>query len=379
MASPANPAPPVDEPAPPSPEVQLQPTDFEFALPPELIAQHPAPQREAARLLHVHPAGLRDEHIPDLLDKFAAGDVLVLNDTRVIPARLHGCKESGGRVEALLERTLSEHRALVLLRTSHPPRAGLRLRFGTAGPGNAGLGAAGLGATVRGRHDDLFELEFDDPVEEVLARAGALPLPPYITHAPDAQDAARYQTVYARAPGAVAAPTAGLHLSEALLGQFQERGVELAYLTLHVGAGTFQPVRTQRLDEHRMHSERYVIPPETADRVNAARARGRAIIAVGTTSVRALESAMAGGRLRAGTGETRLFILPGYRFQCVERLITNFHLPGSTLLMLVSAFGGLQRVRSAYAHAVAAKYRFFSYGDAMLLERQVPEARQGPA
>jgi S-adenosylmethionine:tRNA ribosyltransferase-isomerase len=377
MASPANPAPhdgaderfraTAAQPADPGP---LR-GDFEFALPPELIAQHPAAQREGARLLHVQPDRLRDERIPDLLTKFTPGDVLVLNDTQVVPARLHGSKESGGRVEILLERALSGHRALVMLRTSHSPRPGLRLRFGA--------GARTFGATVRGRHDDLFELEFDDPVEAVLAGAGAVPLPPYITHAPSAEDQARYQTVYARVPGAVAAPTAGLHLSEALLAQLGERGVQLAYVTLHVGAGTFQPVRAQRLREHRMHSERYAIPAETAQLVNEARARGRAIVAVGTTSVRALESAMDGGRLRAGAGETRLFILPGYRFQCVERLLTNFHLPGSTLLMLVSAFAGTQRVRAAYAHAVAARYRFFSYGDAMLLERAAEAAPGGPA
>jgi S-adenosylmethionine:tRNA ribosyltransferase-isomerase len=232
-----------------------------------------------------------------------------------------------------------------------------------------GAEGAGYGATVRARHDDLFELEFDEPVDQVLARAGEIPLPPYIRHTPAAQDRARYQTVYARAPGAVAAPTAGLHLSESLLQHLQEQGVQIGYVTLHVGAGTFQPVRAQRLSEHRMHAERYAVPQATAQMVNDARARGRSIVAVGTTSVRALESCMREGQLQAGSGETRLFIVPGFAFQCVDRLLTNFHLPGSTLLMLVSAFAGTQRVRQAYEHAVAQHYRFFSYGDAMLLER----------
>jgi S-adenosylmethionine:tRNA ribosyltransferase-isomerase len=222
---------------------------------------------------------------------------------------------------------------------------------------------------VLGREDDLFVLEFDDALDAVLEAAGEVPLPPYIHHAPAAEDAARYQTVYARSPGAVAAPTAGLHLSEDLLAQLQAQGVDVAYLTLHVGAGTFQPLRVERVDEHRMHSERYVVPARTAAMVNEARDQGRRILAVGTTSVRALESSMRDGRLQAGSGETRLFILPGFRFQCVDRLLTNFHLPGSTLLMLVAAFAGMERMRSAYAHAVAQRYRFFSYGDAMLLER----------
>ncbi len=340
-------------------------SDFEFPLPPELIAQHPAQPREAARLLHVRAQGFADERVADLPDKLRAGDVLVLNDTKVIPARLQGTKSTGGHVEVLLERALSSHAALVQLRSSHPPRSGSRLNFIPASPSSW----PSYGATVLGRRDDLFELEFDQPVDQVLEQAGAIPLPPYIRHAPDADDAARYQTVYARAPGAVAAPTAGLHLSAALMDQLLERGVRIAYVTLHVGAGTFQPVRVERLNEHRMHSERYEVPTATADLVNEARRRGHAVVAVGTTSVRALESNMRDGNLVAGSGETRLFILPGYAFQCVDRLVTNFHLPGSTLLMLISAFGGMQRVRQAYAHAVTQRYRFFSYGDAMLLER----------
>ncbi|SPE34371.1 S-adenosylmethionine:tRNA ribosyltransferase-isomerase [Burkholderiales bacterium] len=344
---------------------ELRRSDFEFSLPPELIAQHPAEQREGARLLHVRADGCHDEHIPDLLGKFQAGDVLVLNDTRVIKARLLGEKESGGRVEALIERALSSHRAHALLRTSHAPRPGLRLRFAAPGAAPRASGAA----TVLGRDGDLFELEFEAPLDEVLEAAGQVPLPPYIRHAPLAEDAARYQTVYARAPGAVAAPTAGLHLSEAMLAQWRARGVHIAFVTLHVGAGTFQPVRTERLREHRMHSERFHVPPATADLVNQAHERGRQVIAVGTTSVRALESSVRDGRVQAGGGETRLFILPGFAFQCVDRLLTNFHLPGSTLLMLVAAFAGPGPVLEAYRHAVSVRYRFFSYGDAMLVER----------
>jgi S-adenosylmethionine:tRNA ribosyltransferase-isomerase len=352
-----------------------------------LIAQHPAAQRDAARLLHVRGDELADERIADLCAKFQPGDVIVLNDTKVIPARLHGVKSTGGRVEVLLERALSAHRALVLLRTSHTPRPGVRMRFAAprrdalqpVAPTRAADARAGFGATVRARHADLFELEFDEPLEQVLAQAGEVPLPPYIRHRPAVEDSARYQTVYARVPGAVAAPTAGLHLSERLLAQLQAQGVQLAYVTLHVGAGTFQPVRSECLSEHRMHAERYEVPALTARLVNEARARGGSIIAVGTTSVRALESNLRQGQLQAGNGETGLFILPGYRFACVDRLLTNFHLPGSTLLMLVSAFAGTQRVRRAYEHAVAQRYRFFSYGDAMLLERAAGGASRSAA
>jgi S-adenosylmethionine:tRNA ribosyltransferase-isomerase len=344
---------------------------FEFDLPVELIAQHPAATREGARLLQVHGDGrLHDRTIPDLLAAFDPGDVLVINDTRVIKARLHGEKSSGGRVEILLERALDAHRALVLLRTSHSPRPGTPLRFfAPAASGSAPARDRAFAATVRGRQDDLFELEFADPLDTVLEAAGEVPLPPYIHHAPAADDAARYQTVYARAPGAVAAPTAGLHLSRELLDRLQARGVLLAPLTLHVGAGTFQPVRAERLRDHRMHAERYVIPVQSAQRINAARRAGHRVIAVGTTSVRALEASARNGDVQAGEGETRLFILPGFHFQVVDRLLTNFHLPGSTLLMLVSAFAGTDVIRAAYRHAVEQRYRFFSYGDAMLLER----------
>jgi S-adenosylmethionine:tRNA ribosyltransferase-isomerase len=348
---------------------------FEFDLPPELIAQHPAPTREAARLLHLaRDGGVHDRRIPDLLDTFEAGDVLVINDTRVIKARLHGRKASGGRVEILIERALGAYRALALLRTSHVPRPGTPLRFHPAGAARDAHDACaehrGFAATVQGRQGDLFEIEFADPLDTVLESAGEIPLPPYIRHAPAAADADRYQTVYAREPGAVAAPTAGLHLGPGLLEALRGRGVHVAPITLHVGAGTFQPVRAERLADHRMHAERYSVPEPTAARINAARAAGRRIVAVGTTSVRALESSTREGAVLPGAGETRLFILPGFRFQVVDRLLTNFHLPGSTLLMLVCAFAGTERIRAAYRHAVQERYRFFSYGDAMLLERE---------
>jgi len=353
-------------------------SDFDFVLPPELIAQHPAEQRQAARLLIVRGDDWDDGYIPDLVNELQPGDVLVLNDTRVIKARLRGQKQSGGRVEVLIERALSTHRALVLLRTSHTPRPGLQLRF-SAPAGSAPMSHTSVGAKVLGRSDDLFELEFNAPLDEVLEAIGQIPLPPYIQHEPAEQDAVRYQTVYARAPGAVAAPTAGLHLTEALLAQCKARGVQIAFVTLHVGAGTFQPLRTERLSEHRMHAERYDVPAATATLVNEARARGNQIVAVGTTSVRALESSMREGRVQPCSGETSLFIVPGFRFQCVDRLLTNFHLPKSTLLMLVAAFGGTERVLAAYRHAVTARYRFFSYGDAMLMERASAASAPGTA
>jgi S-adenosylmethionine:tRNA ribosyltransferase-isomerase len=287
--------------------------------------------------------------------------VLVFNDTQVIRARLAGRKPTGGKVEALIERLLDDRRALAMLRTSHAPRSGTLILFGE--------GDDAVSATVVGRHEEFFELPFSADVQRTLDRLGHVPLPPYIRHHDDAQDAERYQTVYACQPGAVAAPTAGLHFTDALLDQLRARGVELVFVTLHVGAGTFQPVRVVNIAEHRMHAERYTISPPAAAVVNAARRDGRRVTAVGTTSLRALESAAQDGTVVAGSGETRLFITPGYRFRIVDRLITNFHLPKSTLLMLVSAFAGLGRIRAAYAHAIAQRYRFFSYGDAMLLER----------
>jgi S-adenosylmethionine:tRNA ribosyltransferase-isomerase len=333
--------------------------DFDYELPAELIAQHPAPARTTSRLLRLAAGGVSDHAFADLPQFLSAGDVLVLNDTRVVKARLPGIKDSGGRVEVLIERALDAREALAQVRASHAPQPGARLRL-----------AGAVDARVVAREDDLFRLRFDGEVLEVLERHGQVPLPPYITHPPAAEDEARYQTVYARAPGAVAAPTAGLHFDEPLIERLRARGVEVAFLTLHVGAGTFQPVRTRDIAAHRMHAERYEIPVATVAAVQRARAQGRHVVAVGTTSLRALESSARGGELTAGGGETDLFITPGYRFRVVDRLVTNFHLPKSTLLMLVAAFAGIEPVRAAYRHAIAARYRFFSYGDAMLVDRQ---------
>jgi S-adenosylmethionine:tRNA ribosyltransferase-isomerase len=341
--------------------VGLTLADFDFDLPAELIAQHPLADRAASRLLHVQRQALADLHVADLPRLITPGEVLVFNDTRVIKARLYGHKPSGGRVEALVERVLDSRRALALLRTSHSPKAGTQIVFGAEDDT--------VTATVVGRHDDFFELAFSHDVLATLDRFGHVPLPPYITHGDDAEDAERYQTVYANRAGAVAAPTAGLHFTAGLMSALRSRGAQCAFVTLHVGAGTFQPVRTERIAEHRMHAERYEIPAATAQTVNAARAAGRPVTAVGTTSLRALESAARDGDVAAGSGETRLFIAPGHTVRVVDRLITNFHLPKSTLLMLVSAFAGIERIRDAYAHAIAHRYRFFSYGDAMLLER----------
>jgi S-adenosylmethionine:tRNA ribosyltransferase-isomerase len=333
--------------------------DFDFDLPVELIAQHPLSDRAASRLLHLTPAGHLDRRFVDLVDLLGPGDLLVFNDTRVIKARLFGHKPSGGRVEVLVERVLEPTRALALVRTSHRPANGSVFVF-----------ADGAEAVVEGRRDDFFVLRFNRGVLDLLERQGHVPLPPYIGHADSTADVERYQTVYAARPGAVAAPTAGLHFTAALLDTLRARGVQSAHLTLHVGAGTFQPVRSARLSDHRMHREWYEIPAATAESVNAARHGGRRVVAVGTTSLRALESAAGEtGSVQPGAAETALFVTPGYRFRVVDRLITNFHLPKSTLLMLVSAFAGVEAIRAAYAHAIAGYYRFYSYGDAMLLER----------
>ena len=335
--------------------------DFDYDLPPELIAQAPARERTASRLLHLDgtTGALRDLAFGDVVGLIAPGDVLVLNDTRVIKARLFGRKSTGGRIEILVERVLSNEEVLAQARASHAPREGSRIVFDEA-----------LEATVLERIDGFVRLRFEDchDVLALLDRHGEVPLPPYIEHAPREEDAERYQTVYAREPGAVAAPTAGLHFDELLLERLRQTGVFIAYVTLHVGAGTFQPVRSSNLKEHDMHAEWYRVPQETVDAVTQARRHGGRVVAVGTTTLRALETAAATG-LQAGLGETKLFIVPGYRFLAVDRLITNFHLPKSTLLMLVSAFGGYENIRSAYRHAVAHAYRFYSYGDAMLIER----------
>lgn len=334
-------------------------TDFHFELPEELIAQHPLPERAASRLLCLDGASgrLADRRIRDLPELLNPGDLLVFNDTRVIPARLFGSKATGGRVELLVERILDERRVLAHLRASKPPRAGTRLDL-----------EGGVSAEVAGRAEDLFELRFSEPVLPLLEVHGHMPLPPYVARPDERADRERYQTVYARRPGAVAAPTAGLHFDEALLEALAQRGVARCFVTLHVGAGTFQPVRADDIREHRMHSEALVVDEAACRAVAETRARGGRVIAVGTTAVRSLEAAAAGGELRPYSGETRLFITPGYRFRCVDALLTNFHLPESTLLMLVCAFGGYEAVMRAYRHAVERRYRFFSYGDAMFIE-----------
>ncbi|WP_424194373.1 tRNA preQ1(34) S-adenosylmethionine ribosyltransferase-isomerase QueA [Ampullimonas aquatilis] len=330
--------------------------DFDFTLPPELIAQDALPDRAASRLLLVQPDGLVDAQFTAVLDQLNAGDVLVFNDTKVLKARLFGVKPSGGKVEVLIERVLNERRVLAMLKASHKPAAGSSLRLADA-----------FDVTVAGREGEFFVLDFPANTYELLEAHGRLPLPPYITHIPTAEDEQRYQTVYAQHPGAVAAPTAGLHFTPALLDAAKAKGVHLCGLTLHVGAGTFQPVRAQNLAEHHMHSEWYDIPAATVAAIAQAKVAGRQVVAVGTTSLRALEAASQDGTLKAGAAETSIFITPGYRFHTVDRLITNFHLPKSTLLMLVSAFAGYDTMRAVYAHAIAERYRFFSYGDAMLL------------
>ncbi len=337
-------------------------SDFDFNLPPELIAQFPLAERSASRLLHVAPDSLHDRTFADVLELFQPGDVLVFNDTRVMNARFYGVKETGGKVEVLVERLLDATTVLAQVRASKSPTAGMTLRLADA-----------FDVTVGERAGEFFTLHFPSEAMPLIDAHGSLPLPPYIEHAADAQDANRYQTVYAKNPGAVAAPTAGLHFDEALLQRLKDKGVQLAWLTLHVGAGTFQPVRTENLAEHKMHTEWYELPQETVDAVMAARAAGRQVVAVGTTSLRALESASRSGQLLAGGGHTDLFITPGYRFHTVTRMVTNFHLPKSTLMMLVSAFAGYERIRAAYAHAIEQRYRFFSYGDAMLLQREEQE------
>lgn len=336
--------------------------DFTYALPEALIAQQPLAERTASRLLYLPADGRwQDRRFAELPALLRAGDLLLLNDTRVIRARLRGRRDTGGRVEALLERQTGERTALAQLRASKALKPGARLEF--AGGGQQ------VGASVGQRQGEFFELQFDRPLAQWLDAIGELPLPPYIARPAGAQDEQRYQTVYGRAPGAVAAPTAGLHFDEALLAQLRAGGVEVGTITLHVGAGTFKPVRVDELAEHRMHAERVQVSQEVCAQVAATRARGGRVVAVGTTVVRALESAAAGGELEPFDGETRLFITPGYRFRVVDVLITNFHLPESTLLMLVCAFGGYEAVMAAYRHAVEQGYRFFSYGDAMLLER----------
>ena len=337
-------------------------SDFDFTLPDRLIAQHPPEVRGSSRLLVALPdMPLQDRAFGDLPDYIEAGDVLVFNNTKVMKARLFGQKESGGKIEALIERVLDNHTALAHIRSSKSPKPGTKLIF-----------EGDIRAVMIERADELFCLRFEGEktVYELLEQNGHLPLPPYIERAAGADDDTRYQTVYAKHQGAVAAPTAGLHFTDELLGSLKAKGVETAEITLHVGAGTFQPVRVDKIEEHKMHSEWFDVPPETVAAIEAAHARGNKVWAVGTTSMRALESAAREtGRLKAGQGDTDIFITPGYRFRVIDRLITNFHLPKSTLLMLVSAFSGMEHIRAVYRHAVEHEYRFFSYGDAMVLGR----------
>lgn len=346
------------------PSAAMHRSDFAFDLPPELIAQKPLAERAASRLLRLdgQTGELSDGVFTELPGFLEAGDLMVFNDTRVIPARLFGRKASGGRIECLIERVAGERAALAHIRSSKAPRGGTSLLFDN-----------GCEARVNGRRGDLYELEFDRPVLAFLDAHGHVPLPPYIDRSDNAGDRERYQTVYADKAGAIAAPTAGLHFDDALLAALDRRGIRRAFITLHVGAGTFQPVRVENLAEHRMHSEVVQLEQSVCDEIAAAKSRGSRVVAVGTTSVRALESAATEGAVRPLHGETDIFIRPGYEFRCVDAMVTNFHLPESTLLMLLCAFAGYEQVMRAYAHAVAQRYRFFSYGDAMFVTRRSAE------
>ncbi|SEN91267.1 S-adenosylmethionine:tRNA ribosyltransferase-isomerase [Nitrosospira multiformis] len=349
--------------------------DFDFDLPPELIAQFPAEKRGNSRMLHLEAASgaLQDRMFTDLPSYLRPGDVIVFNDTRVIKARLYGVRDTGGRIEVLVERVLDRHCVQAAIRASHSPKPGSKLFLADA-----------IEATVLSREHGFYTLQFEheSAVIELLERYGNLPLPPYISRPVEKSDELRYQTVYATRPGAVAAPTAGLHFDEPMLGLLRKLGVVMAHVTLHVGSGTFQPIRVENIADHRMHSEVFYVSAETVECIRHAKAEGGRVLAVGTTSLRALEAAaaVAGGRaeadngegdvrIKCGAGETDIFITPGYQFRVVDCLLTNFHLPRSTLLMLVSAFGGVENIRRAYRHAIKERYRFFSFGDAMLIER----------
>lgn len=334
-------------------------TDFDYELPAELIARHPASERRASRMLVVdtsHGLELKDSDFADLPLCLRAGDLLVFNDTRVIRARLHGHKDSGGRVEILIERALQDNQAIAQIRASKSPRPGITIEL-----------AGGCQATVLGRDNDMFTLQFSVPLEPFLQQYGDVPLPPYLDRHAESADSERYQTVYARSPGAVAAPTAGLHFDEQMFVETADIGVRHAYVTLHVGAGTFQSLREEQVRMNRLHAERLQVGEDVCAAVRETRAAGGRVIAVGTTSVRALEAASANGVLSPFCGETDLFIFPGYKFRSVDAMLTNFHLPQSSLLMLVAAFAGSDHMLDAYRHAVANRYRFFSYGDAMLI------------
>lgn len=347
--------------------MSLKKSDFHYELPEALIAQAPLAERSASRLMVVPPApaALQDRHVRDLPELLQPGDLLVFNDTRVIPARLFGQKASGGRVEILIERLLGAQQARAQIGASKSPKAGGRIALDAGGE-----------AEVLGRDGEFYVLRFEvpEPLEQWLLHAGRLPLPPYIRREPGLDDRERYQTVFAREAGAVAAPTAGLHFDEPLLARLRERGVQFGYVTLHVGAGTFQPVRVESLADHVMHREWLNVGAELVEQVRRTRAAGGRVIAVGTTVVRSLESAMRDGELQPFAGETQIFILPGYRIRSVDAMVTNFHLPESTLLMMVSAFAGRAHIFEAYRHAIAQQYRFFSYGDAMLLWAADPDA-----
>ena len=338
--------------------------DFHYDLPEHLIAQQPCTERSQSRLLHYDRnrrriAHLQFSQILDLLDK---NDLLVFNNTRVIPARLYGRKETGGKVEVLIERLSGNNTALAHIRASKTPKAGALLTLSDAD------GSHRFQISVEGREGDLFILRSDDcPLADIMESIGHMPLPPYISREDNDTDFSRYQTVYAQTPGAVAAPTAGLHFDQPLLDAIADRGIESAFVTLHVGAGTFQPVRSESIEDHTMHSEYLVVPEETVEKCARAREQGGRIIAVGTTSVRSLETASQSGQLQAFAGETDIFIYPGYRFKSVDALLTNFHLPESTLLMLISAFAGKDEIDACYREAIAQEYRFFSYGDAMFI------------
>ncbi|EEO28656.1 tRNA preQ1(34) S-adenosylmethionine ribosyltransferase-isomerase QueA [Oxalobacter paraformigenes] len=332
-------------------------SDFDFELPEELIAQFPLEKRSASRLLIARDEKLADSRFDHLIDYLDRDDLLVFNNTKVLKARFFGAKKTGGKIEILIERILDNRTALAKIRASKSPKENSLLLIDDE-----------LEVSVKGREGEFYVLHFPSDLFSILDHHGHLPLPPYIARTADAYDEKRYQTVFAKEPGAVAAPTAGLHFDEELMGKLEEKGIRSAYLTLHVGAGTFQPVRSENLDEHKMHTEWYTIPQETVYAVKTARENKRKVVAVGTTSLRALESASQTGQLVAGSNETSLFITPGYRFNTVDWLVTNFHLPKSTLLMLVSAFAGYELIRKAYAHAISQQYRFFSYGDAMLLQ-----------
>ncbi len=340
-------------------------SDFDFSLPPDLIAQHPAPERSASRLLDGRASPPVDRVFHTLPGLLAPGDLLVFNDTQVIKARLFGEKATGGKVELLVERVLPNHEVVAHMKVSKKPPLGSTLYMA------GGTRAGGFRAELLGRWPDaqgaLFHLRFDGEPHALMARHGHVPLPPYITHADSAEDEQRYQTVFARVPGAVAAPTAALHFDAALLDALAARGVQRASVTLHVGAGTFQPVKTENIAEHTMHSEWYQVPEATQQAIADCRARGGRVVAVGTTTVRTLESWARSGQ---ASGDTAIFITPGFAFQVVDTLVTNFHLPKSTLMMLVSALAGHAHVMALYQHAIAQRYRFFSYGDAMLLQRQ---------